>query len=250
MLDSAAVNQIETTVSALVRQRKAFSAFDVTSAVKKILGANDASGNKLLHNDMKTTVHRMFDRSAMDDYGQTLVRYPGAPREAFLYHPPEIDPADSALLNGNGEYVGQQDASASAPALNAPANDGDADDDDSAASGGTATATATRTAATGRATTRKNPDGSLIKTLGNLPGSCLYLPKDWAATIGIPVNGPAFIEIDSTDNKISIKASGSKTACVDKNRNVRIGKTALLSAGIDGDVHIKLDGKEILISKV
>lgn len=227
MPDAATADQIESTAKTLVSQRKSFSAWDISLAVKR-LGFNQR------HKDMKQIVHRLFENGDMGDYRQTLVQYPTAPRPAYLYHPPEIDPSDPNTLQAI------IDGTVQAPALNAPAvddnGDGDADDDDDDGS-------------VFRPNVIRNADGSIQKNIGTLPGSCLYLPKDMARDVGIPPNGDAFISIDPASSQISVSAQGSSKACVDRNGNIRIGKTALLTAGINGNVLIKLDGNEIKISK-
>ena len=205
MCDVATESQIHDVVKALVKQRRMFSAYDISQAVRKL-------GFKEYHRDMKKIVHRMFDGGEMDDFGRTLVKYPSAPTRAFRYHPPELDPNDFGTVQ--------------TPILAAPAAAFDADNGSSAASG---------------------PDLAVVKT----PGTCLYVPRSMAKTVGIPPSGNAYMDIDPA-GKISITtllSNGSKKTHVDRNQNIRIGRTALLKAGIKGKVRIELDGNEIKLSK-
>jgi len=84
-MDIATTTEVETTVATFISQRKHFSAFDITKAVR-------AAGFKERHKDIKQVVHRLYGDEEMSDYTRTLVNFPGGNGSAFLYHPPEIDP--------------------------------------------------------------------------------------------------------------------------------------------------------------
>lgn len=235
-LDVATISQLEDTAKKLYNQNEVFSAWNITDAVRKM-------GFAGRHQDMKKVIHDMYQRGDFSGYLKTEVEDSKRPGTTFfLYHPNSVDPHTFDPNTGKAAQL---------PAPTSSNNDSDDDDSDDDSDGGvaTATSTATATATTGaRAKTARQSDGSLVKTLGNSKGSVLYIPKDWVAQIGAQ-KGQAYMEVDAVNNQIAIKASGSAKACVDKNRNIRIGKTALMKAGINGQVKVKLDGNEILISK-
>jgi len=233
-MDSNSTLKIQETVNALIQQRKPFSAYDITCTIRR-LNFNEG------HRDVRQVVHDMFNNGAMGSFQQTLVQYPNAPRPAYLYHPPEIDPNDQTTFNAI--VAGTLDPN-SIPA--APVVQSNDDDDD-----GTA---AIAVGGVPRALTQRNNDGSLTKTLGTMPGSVLYIPRDMAEHIGVPVNGPAYLALDKAASKIVITNiltidHNKRLACVDRNRNIRITKNVLQEAGIDGNVKVALNGNEILISK-
>jgi len=84
-MDIATTSEVENMVAVLINQRKPFSAFDITKAVR-------SAGFKERHKDVKQVVHQLYGDEEMSDYTRTLVDFPGGNGPAFLYHPPEIDP--------------------------------------------------------------------------------------------------------------------------------------------------------------
>jgi len=204
----------EDTVSALLAERKVFTAYDITSSIR----AQSIQTPK--HDDMKEVVHAMFHDGRMSDYDRTLVHFQSAPSPCWLYHPPEVDPKNYAagMTQQAQTATISADVQADADSLAAPAT--------------------------------SNADGSVSKTIGNLPGSVLYIPRDFAQKANIAARGDAFMAVDPLQNKIVVSSATTPDKThVDRNQNIRIGKTALLKAGLDGKVEIRIDGQEIIISK-
>lgn len=241
MCDTQTSNKIQETVKALVSKGEAFSAYDVSTIVRG-LGFSD------YHSAMKKVVHEMFDRGEMDDYRQTPVRYPNSPREAFMYHPPTIDPSDPTVFQ---QLVDKIKNSAALPSSNVAS--------------ATVVQSPALPAPSGSASHKKridpprpvvDADGTVHKVLGTQPESTLYVPQTMAKAVGIAPRGKAYLVIDPSNKVVAVSASAPKnltgkaqTTHVDRNQNIRIGRTALLKANIQGKVQIKLDGNEIKVSQ-
>ncbi len=240
MIDSATQDQIKDTANKLVAARAPFSAWNVSTAVRRM----GFSGNP---REMIKLVHGMYRDGSLSDYQQTMVEDKTRPgTNFFLYHPPELDAKTYDPTTGKAQPVN----SGALPSVSDVDDEDDGDDSDGDGSGSVATlAPPAVIIGAPRAKTITQPDGSLVKILGNSKGSILYIPQQMAAAIGVPAKGPAYMDIDAANKKISISATGVDTTHVDRNRNIRIGKTALLKAGLDGTVKISLDGNAIKISK-
>jgi hypothetical protein len=220
---------VEQTASALVHSRKPFSAWDITKAISRL-------SQRERHSNVRPLVHDIFQRGAMSDYQRTLVQFPGGNGPAFLYHPPEVDPNDPNVVAGT--------ASSSAT-LPAPATQDDRDDDDGDGDG---SANCPYCPSGARTKTRTAANGDLIKVLGTSKGSTVYVPSKMADSLGLG-KGNARMGFYPNMNQIKISAFETHKVCVDVNQNIRIGRTALMKAGIDGNVRIVMDGQQILISK-
>ena len=201
------------TVSGLVENRKAFTAYDITSAIRG-LGIQTPK-----HDDMKEIVHQMFADARMADYKKELVQFKSAPIPCWLYHPPEVDPRKhaSGLTQDSQAAAVTSDVKDDAASLAAPAT--------------------------------PQADGSVLKTIGNQPGSVLYIPRDFADKVGIQAKGPAYMTIMANNEIVVSSAQAAETTHVDRNQNIRIGRTALLKAGLNGQVKIEVDGQTIKISR-
>lgn len=225
-MDSAA---IEKKVEELIEDGQPFTAWNVTRRM----------GPGFPHYQVKKVVHAMFNGGRMGSYNQNLVQIPGTDTEAFMYSPDGADPKDQAIISavfGNGGPVAKQPVSVTgtSQALPAPKS------------------SAAKQVKSSRPKTIKNADGSIVKDIGQLPGSALYIPQSMAQTIGVGPNGAA-VCTSSTDkiliSKPSIAPGMAKKINADSNGNIRIGKTALMKVGMDGRVQIKLDGASIQVSK-
>jgi hypothetical protein len=239
---------VETTVATLITQRKPFSAFDITKAVR-------ALGQRARHDDVKNVVHGIFRTGRMQDFLQTLVQYPGAPTAAFLYHPQEVNPNDPATLTAivNGQ-----------PVPTTPVADGDDDDDeeddagDDDDAGATPTATGTTAAATFVPTTTvRNVDGSVSKNLGTYRESVLRVSRELTRAIGVNPYGHAYAAIEP--QKITLASNTTQpnqqaglirvtTVQADKDGDIRIRKTMMAQAGFGREITLKIENGEIIIS--
>lgn len=212
-----------------VEQRKPFSAYDITLQVRQ-----QFAGQRIdPHDEMKQVVHQMFADGELSDYQKTLVQYAGKPIPAFFYYPPEIDP--QAVAAATGGQVDSVVARVPQAVTDAVASGSDGSGlDDGAANAPTAPI--------------KNADGSVTKASGT---EVLYVPKSMAAGVGIQPKGPAYIAINNGTISITNDSSdpNATKVHVDRNQNIRVPNTALLKIGADGKVQIKVNGKEISISK-
>jgi len=72
-----------------------------------------------------------------------------------------------------------------------------------------------------------------------------------AQAVKIDASGTAYMTIEA--DKLTISNTpptpDSKTVHVDRNQNIRVGRTAMNKIGVDGKVHIEVNGNEIVISK-
>jgi len=237
-MDIATTSEVETTVATFISQRKHFSAFDITKAVR-------AAGFKERHKDIKKVVHHLYGDEEMSDYTRTLVNFPGGNGSAFLYHPPEVDP-DSVV---SGQSI--QTSSPTSSSTNSVSNQN-----------------------TAQATSQKQSDGSFIKPIGTR--GIVYVPQSFVYSLGGSRGGKnIFYKVDAgnivlrTDphNPPSVytpttgltQVNGTPTpkwhkAQIDNHDNIRIGKTVLQEAGISGPtvkVEIRGSGKntEILVTQ-
>lgn len=238
-------SDIEKTVDALIQNGKPFTAYNVTQILRNL----QIQGS---HREIRRVVHKMFDTGRMGQYMQELVTLPlPTPQRANLYYPSGVDPNDAsvlqAVLSANGAAVAQTPSQN--PVLINPS---------ASASGSVpAVIVAKPPKSSSRAgasrTIKRDSASACVKAVGSKKGSCLYIPKVMAKALNIPANGPAYISLDTANKKISIlpqpNGTGTKKACVDRNNNIRIGKAALLSVGIDGQIKVEMDGKAIQISK-
>lgn len=236
-------SDIERTVDALIQNGKPFTAYNVTQILRNL----QINGS---HREIRRVVHKMFDTGRMGNYMQDLVSLPlPTPQRANLYYPSGVDPNDTNVLQGVLSANGATATAAQPPVVGAP---------QSASSSGSAPAvtisipapSSSKRAGASRTITRGL--NTTVKAVGNKKGSCLYIPKVMAKALNIPANGPAYVSLDPANKTISIMPTannGAKKACVDRNNNIRIGKSALLKVGIDGQIKVEMDGKAIQISK-
>lgn len=244
---------VERTIDALVSSNQPFTAYNVTTILRN-LQLNER------HSEIRRVVHKYFDNGQMGSYMQEMVTLPLAqPVRAYCFHPAtkpdgsNFDPHDAQVLQG---LIGASSATPTAtptpPAV--PSAPAPAQSQGPASFVCSASPRMQRRASNSSKTIKVNDASSCLKSMGTLPGSTLYIPKVMAKAIGAP-SVPAYISLDPQNNKISICAAttgippGHKKACVDRNNNIRIGKTALLSAGLNGQIKVELDGQEIKISK-
>jgi hypothetical protein len=220
-------------VQSWIGQRKPFSAWDVTVELRK-------RGHSGEHHQLKSIPHDMFSNGEMGDFSKTLVQYQGAPRPAFLYHPPEVDPQTIVASTG-GSVADATVASPVAPTTSVSdddedeeeedeeGDDDDGDEEDEDDEEGTVT----------------NP-GSVVKT----PGTVLYVPKSMAQAVGITPRGKAYMRIDSGKIVITpIPDANTKTVHVDCHQNIRVPTTALLKVGADDKVSLQVNGTEITVKR-
>lgn len=71
----------ETAVESMIKDRKPFSAYDITVGLR-------SSGHKVFHANIKRIVHKLFSGGRMDDYHRTKTKYANATSPAYRYHPP------------------------------------------------------------------------------------------------------------------------------------------------------------------
>lgn len=233
-------SDIERTVDALIQNGKPFTAYNVTQILRNL----QINGS---HREIRRVVHKMFDTGRMGNYMQELVSLPlPTPQRANLYYPSGIDPNDAAILQGVLSANGAT-ATASQPAPQSASSSGSAP----AVTISIPAPSSSKRAGASRTITRGL--NTTVKAVGSKKGSCLYIPKVMAKALNIPANGPAYVSLDPANKTISImptsNGNGAKKACVDRNNNIRIGKSALLKVGIDGQIKVEMDGKAIQISK-
>lgn len=86
MCDIASIQMAEEIVQEKVTAGEMFTAFDVTRVARK-------RGSPERHRHLKQVIHAVFAAGAMgNDYTRTLIRMPGAKRDAWLYHRQQDDP--------------------------------------------------------------------------------------------------------------------------------------------------------------
>jgi len=234
-------SDIERTVDGLVANGKPFTAYNVTQILRNL----SINGS---HREIRRVVHKMFDTGRMGSFLQELVTLPlPNPANANLYYPPGVDPKDQNLLQEILSGPNAQAQTTTAPASASASN---------SAAPAVVIKIQPPVIAPGSKgisrTIKRNSTTSYTKAVGTKPGSCLYIPKSMAAALNIPANGPAYVSLDPAQNKISIMPHAigtAKKACVDRNSNIRIGKSALLSVGINGQIKVEMDGQAIQISK-
>jgi hypothetical protein len=215
MCDIDTEQKIEAAVTDKVQRREAFSAYDITVAVRKQAGARVDN-----HGEMKKVVHRLFGNGTMSDYQKATVQFQGGNGPALLYHPPGFDPSTY------GQQQQQQPASPPAPVAADDEEDEDEENEDE---------------------DEDDEADGVVK----VPGTCLYVPKTMAETLGIKPCGDAFMSVSPKD-KITVAPtnySGNLTKIhVDRHQNIRVPRTALLKLEGSGKVRVKVNNQEIVIS--
>lgn len=239
---------VESTVSALIAQRKPFSAFDITKAVR-------ALGQRAKHDEVKSAVHQIFRSGRMQDFLQTLVQYPGAPTPAFLYHPQEVNPNDPATLTAI--VTGQPVPTTPAAAPDADDDEEEDDDGDDDDDGTVAAHPPVTTGAVVATVTTRNADGSISKVLGTLPESVIRVSRELVRAIGIQNYGHAYVTIEP--QKITLSTNTSPVyrpvgfirvtnLQADKDGDIRIRKTMMAQAGFGREILLKVENGLIVIT--
>lgn len=80
------VDEIIEVVNDFVEDTKMFTAWDVTTELRK------QSKNRIHHYEVKLEVHRIFDQGNMVGYNRTLANLPNIALQPWIYHPLNTDP--------------------------------------------------------------------------------------------------------------------------------------------------------------
>jgi len=258
MCDMATETKILEMIDKRIEDGEPFSAFDITRPVLAEVIQGGGSGR---HGELKGEIHKAFHQGRMGDWGRSLVRFPNAPRPAWLYHPPGFDVSsyEVSLSDPKDAGVGPVPASThSSPYGRSPMIDalykdkylGPICSDPlmvNAVPAGLGTAIPATTSGPGTGVVRD-------------PGTeCLYVPRKMARKVGIQPGGPAYMKASGRSIEISPPQYGGsgltdgcpgflwKKAHVDINGNVRVPITALLKSGLTGSVRVEVNGDKIVV---
>jgi hypothetical protein len=230
-------------ISDKVAAREAFTAYNITQAVRQ-------AGNAVEHYKYKEVVHDIFAAGDMSDYLRSGVQFNQGP--AFLYHPPEVDPA--AWAASGGKLTGKAPAAASLPAPVAASGEEDEEDNDNepddeaeeevANVSRAATPASAATSATS-ATGFPAPKPTIRKATGKV----LYVPAPMGRHIGLKPSGSALVNVDKTKQEIRIGNKQGTKIHVDPRANVRLNIDLLKQAGVSRTVRIAVEDGEIVITK-
>ena len=221
------VSEFENVVNDFVNNGTMFTAWDVTLAVRKTVKA------KVQHYEVKREVHQMFDNGNMVGYNRELANLPNVDPQPWIYYPPTADPKT---------YTGKPVAPAAAAALPAP------------------TPVASMTALDDGADI--GGDGSVVYKWDTTDRLCVpnKLVRDLGFKAGDEVD---VVSVNTVQNEVCVVKKGETfpgapphlsatlaTLTVDRYDNIRIGRTALNKASINGVAfEIDRDGDSIKVKK-
>lgn len=206
------LNEIVDTVNEFMNADTMFTAWDVTVAVRK------RSKDKVQHFEVKKEVHRMFDNGGMPSYDRVLANLPNVNPQPWIYYPPSADPST---------YDGKPVSISTPVALPAPTAsmstvDDDDDDVDVAADGSVVYKF--------DSTDRLCVPNKLVRDLGLKEGDEVEV----VACATIPTEVCVVPKGSSFPGQPPHVSSSVATLTVDRYDNVRIGRTTLTKAGING----------------
>jgi Holliday junction resolvase-like predicted endonuclease len=209
-------NDVQETVKEFVDGRKAFTAFNVTKELR-------SNGQQAFHRDIRAAVHSIFRQQQMADYQQTTVQPSGFPAPAILYYPPEVDPND---------FTGDVITAKVQPTTTVDDDDDDDDSDDD------------------------DDEDEKVVVRSLTADGILYIPR-W---MGRSMNAqPGNVDVEPNrkgghyflEVKVGPPSTGKLHAHVDPRKNIRLGKSLLVSLGANWNSYkIEYDAVRILISKV
>lgn len=218
------LHEIEDVVNEFVNDNKMFTAWDVTTTVRK------RSKDRVQHFEVKKEVHRMFDNGGMDTYCRQLANLPNVNPQPWLYYPPTADPT----------LYGQLPAVPAVAVLPAPSSMSSVDDDgsDIAADGSVVYKFDT--------TDRLCVPNKLIRELNLKTGDYVSLVCTVPPTSEVCVVEKNGCFPGTPPHLSSVIASYA----VDSYDNVRISRSALQKIGINGVAfEINRDNQAIRIKK-
>lgn len=222
------VNEIEQVVSEKVQRGDLFTAFDVTKAVRQIVGRS----TPVPHNEVKSEVHNLFANGHMgSDYVRNLGNLPlaaGIP-QPWIYHRNTDDPS----TYGSGiPQLTPASVVVAVPAPPAASVDPDGQDDGvNKTADGTYKVDARETLCVPK---------SLLTGCGLNPGDEAYVSAD-------PLAGCVVVSKSPPDATVLSQLS---TYTVDKYGNVRITQFALQKGGVGGkEFDIDGDAKSVYVRK-
>lgn len=210
MCDTATQQLIEQTVSDKVQKNELFTAFDVTTAVRK------QSSGRVFHNEVKKVVHKLYDSGVMGpDYTRSVAVNLNVSPQPFLYHPMSADPTQYGQV--------QSDPNDAVASNGATSDDSDGDDEEDEPYG-----------VDGRNTLCI--PSMFLRALGFKNGDTAYISLDTMGNSLVVTKKPL--------------ANLLSRYTVDSYDNVRITQYVLQRGGIGGKkFNIEGDAKKVIIRK-
>jgi hypothetical protein len=214
MCDSATQQVIEQVVSDKVQKNELFTAFDVTTAVRK------QQSGRVFHSEVKKAVHKLYDSGVMGpDYTRSVAVNLNVSPQPFLYHPMSADAT---------EY-GQVNPTVAGPTVADVTSDDDSDEDE-------------------------EDDGDGVKSCKVDGRNTLCIPAPLLRSAGFKSGDPAYVSLDTIGNCLVVTRKPSANLLsqytVDSYDNVRITQYVLQRGGIGGKkFNVEGDAKKVIVRK-